>query len=55
MIIVECVFFYCLLFLMRAVVKYTPDQIRKMEESIRIRRANEPMKLLKLVKTYAGF
>ncbi|KAJ4701781.1 Methionine aminopeptidase 1D chloroplastic/mitochondrial [Melia azedarach] len=31
------------------VVKYTPDQIRKMEESIRIRRANEPMKLLKLV------
>ncbi|XP_044509917.1 uncharacterized protein LOC123228577 isoform X2 [Mangifera indica] len=31
-------------------VKYTPDQIRKMEESIRIRRANEPIELIKLVK-----
>ncbi|XVF64016.1 hypothetical protein PTKIN_Ptkin09bG0133600 [Pterospermum kingtungense] len=32
------------------VVKYTPDQIRKMEESIKIRRANEPIELVKLVK-----
>lgn len=31
------------------VVKYTSDQIRKMEESIRIRRDNEPMALVKLV------
>ncbi|XP_015885501.1 uncharacterized protein LOC107420931 [Ziziphus jujuba] len=34
----------------RAVVKYTPDQIRKMEESVRIRRAAEPVELAKLVK-----
>ncbi|XVE94866.1 hypothetical protein REPUB_Repub02eG0046700 [Reevesia pubescens] len=32
------------------VVKYTPDQIRKMEESIKIRRAIEPIELVKLVK-----
>ncbi|XP_022768800.1 uncharacterized protein LOC111312624 isoform X2 [Durio zibethinus] len=32
------------------VVKYTPDQIRKMEESIKIRRASEPIELVKLVK-----
>ncbi|XVF39964.1 hypothetical protein PTKIN_Ptkin01aG0075100 [Pterospermum kingtungense] len=32
------------------VVKYTPDQIRKMEESIKVRRASEPIELLKLVK-----
>ncbi|KAJ9166210.1 hypothetical protein P3X46_020992 [Hevea brasiliensis] len=32
------------------VVKYTPDQISRMEESIRIRRANEPLQLVKLVK-----
>ncbi|CAK7347572.1 unnamed protein product [Dovyalis caffra] len=32
------------------VVKYTPDQIRKMEESIRIRRAKEPVELVKIVK-----
>ncbi|KAG5543434.1 hypothetical protein RHGRI_016237 [Rhododendron griersonianum] len=31
-------------------VKYTPDQIRKMEESIRIRKAAEPVELIKLVK-----
>lgn len=31
-------------------VKYTPDQIKKMEESIRIRRASEPLELVKLVK-----
>ncbi|KAL9449312.1 hypothetical protein AB3S75_011274 [Citrus x aurantiifolia] len=30
------------------VVKYTPDQIRNMEESVRIRRDNEPMALVKL-------
>ncbi|XP_040999112.1 uncharacterized protein LOC121244930 [Juglans microcarpa x Juglans regia] len=34
----------------RNVVNYTPDQIRKMEESIRIRRASEPLELVKLVK-----
>ncbi|KAG2666403.1 hypothetical protein I3843_15G056800 [Carya illinoinensis] len=34
----------------RNIVNYTPDQIRKMEESIRIRRAFEPLKLVKLVK-----
>ncbi|KAL7245159.1 hypothetical protein ACSBR2_000479 [Camellia fascicularis] len=32
------------------VVKYTPDQIRKMEDSIRIRKASEPVELIKLVK-----
>ncbi|KAJ6709794.1 hypothetical protein OIU74_010819 [Salix koriyanagi] len=32
------------------VVKYTPDQIRRMEESIRIRRAREPVELVKTVK-----
>lgn len=32
------------------VVKYTPDQIRKMEESIRIRKEAEPVELVKLVK-----
>ncbi|EOY14516.1 hypothetical protein QUC31_000066 [Theobroma cacao] len=32
------------------VVKYTPDQIRKMEESMKIRRASEPVELVKLVK-----
>ncbi|KAH9758307.1 apple domain-containing protein [Citrus sinensis] len=30
------------------VVKYTPDQIRNMEESVRIRSDNEPMALVKL-------
>ncbi|KAL5558888.1 hypothetical protein UlMin_035099 [Ulmus minor] len=34
----------------RAVVEYSPDQIRKMEESVRIRRAAEPLELVKLVK-----
>ncbi|XP_022772850.1 uncharacterized protein LOC111315422 isoform X2 [Durio zibethinus] len=29
---------------------YTPDQIRKREESIKIRRASEPLELIKLVK-----
>ncbi|KAK8601233.1 hypothetical protein V6N13_059042 [Hibiscus sabdariffa] len=32
------------------VVKYTPDQIRKMEESVKIRKASEPIELIKLVK-----
>ncbi|XP_038715355.1 uncharacterized protein LOC120009005 [Tripterygium wilfordii] len=32
------------------VVKYTPDQIRKMEESIQIRRVKEPKQLVKLLK-----
>ncbi|XWS21165.1 hypothetical protein CRYUN_Cryun30bG0032000 [Craigia yunnanensis] len=32
------------------VVKYTPDHIRKMEESIKIRRASEPIELVKFVK-----
>ncbi|CAI9112197.1 OLC1v1012613C1 [Oldenlandia corymbosa var. corymbosa] len=30
--------------------RYTPDQIRKMEESIRIRRESEPAELIKLVE-----
>ncbi|XP_059634393.1 uncharacterized protein LOC132276800 [Cornus florida] len=30
--------------------RYTPDQVRKMEESIRIRKASEPIELVKLVK-----
>lgn len=34
----------------RNTVNYTPDQIKKMEESIRIRRAAEPLELVKLVK-----
>ncbi|XP_052189540.1 uncharacterized protein LOC127799499 [Diospyros lotus] len=33
-----------------AVVEYTPDQIRRMEESIRLRKTSEPVKLIKLVK-----
>ncbi|KAF6139002.1 hypothetical protein GIB67_010728 [Kingdonia uniflora] len=32
------------------VVKYTEDQIRRMEESIRVRNAAEPIELIKLVK-----
>ncbi|PON98792.1 dimethylallyl, adenosine tRNA methylthiotransferase [Trema orientale] len=36
----------------RTVVKYTPDQIRKMEESIWIRREAEPVELVKLVKKF---
>ncbi|KAK9028774.1 hypothetical protein V6N11_025921 [Hibiscus sabdariffa] len=32
------------------VVKYTPDQISKMEESVKIRKASEPIELIKLVK-----
>ncbi|XP_030454607.1 uncharacterized protein LOC115675932 [Syzygium oleosum] len=32
------------------VTKYTPDQIEKMEESIRIRRAAKPLQLVKMVK-----
>ncbi|KAF2309858.1 hypothetical protein GH714_005397 [Hevea brasiliensis] len=35
---------------LNSVVRYTPDQISRMEESIRIRRANEPLQLVKLVK-----
>ncbi|GMJ02633.1 hypothetical protein like AT4G33380 [Hibiscus trionum] len=31
------------------VVKHTPDHIKKMEKSVRIRRANEPIELVKLV------
>ncbi|XP_022996464.1 uncharacterized protein LOC111491706 [Cucurbita maxima] len=37
------------------VAKYTPDQIRKMEEFIRIRRASEPVELIKLVKELKEF
>ncbi|KAL9244183.1 hypothetical protein vseg_017986 [Gypsophila vaccaria] len=33
-------------------VKYTPEQIRKMEESLRIREASEPMELIKAVKNF---
>ncbi|XP_065882113.1 uncharacterized protein [Euphorbia lathyris] len=35
---------------LQKVVKYTPDQISKMEESIRIRKANQPKQLMQLVK-----
>ncbi|CAN1323757.1 hypothetical protein LINPERPRIM_LOCUS32838 [Linum perenne] len=38
------------MFLYLVAVKYTPDQISKIEESIRIRRAREPIELKKLVK-----
>ena len=38
------------IFLFFLVVKYTPDQIMKMEESIRIRREAEPVELVKLVR-----
>lgn len=31
-------------------VEYTPDQIRKMEESVRIRKSAEPVELIRLVK-----
>ncbi|GMI64949.1 hypothetical protein like AT4G33380 [Hibiscus trionum] len=31
------------------VVEHTPDHIKKMEKSVRIRRANEPIELVKLV------
>jgi len=34
----------------QTVVNYTPDQIRKMEESNRIRKAFEPIELIRLVK-----
>ncbi|KAG7020562.1 hypothetical protein SDJN02_17248 [Cucurbita argyrosperma subsp. argyrosperma] len=34
----------------RSVVKYTPDQIRKMEQFIRIRRASKPVELIKFVR-----
>ncbi|GMP45253.1 hypothetical protein CsSME_00013834 [Camellia sinensis var. sinensis] len=34
-------------FFLYTVVKYTPDQIRKMEDSIRIRKASEPVKEIK--------
>jgi hypothetical protein len=43
-----CIFF----FLCVVVVKYTPDQVRKMEESIRIRRAKEPLELVKIVSIF---
>lgn len=34
----------------QSAVNYTPDQIRRMEESIRVRRSSEPIELVKLVK-----
>ncbi|PQM40669.1 uncharacterized protein Pyn_27794 [Prunus yedoensis var. nudiflora] len=34
----------------RPTLEYTPDQIRKMEESVRIRKAAEPVELIRLVK-----
>ncbi|KAF5747059.1 hypothetical protein HS088_TW06G01237 [Tripterygium wilfordii] len=37
------------------VVRYAPDQIRKMEESIRIRRDKEPKQLVKLLKGLEEF
>nr|DAD22332.1 TPA_asm: hypothetical protein HUJ06_023795 [Nelumbo nucifera] len=36
------------------VLKYTPDQIRKMQDSIRIRKASEPIELVRLVKEMKG-
>lgn len=36
-------------------VRYTPDQIRKMEESIRIRKDSEPIELIKLVEQMKSF
>lgn len=33
-----------------SVVEYTPDQIRKMEESVRIRKSAEPVELIRLVR-----
>ncbi|XP_022951152.1 uncharacterized protein LOC111454084 [Cucurbita moschata] len=39
----------------RSVVKYTPDQIRKMEQFIRIRRASKPVELIKFVKELKEF
>lgn len=41
--------FVCFFFF--PVVKYTADEIRKMEESIRIRRSKEPTELVQLVST----
>ncbi|CAO2834205.1 unnamed protein product [Amaranthus hypochondriacus] len=35
-------------------VKYTPDQLRKMEESIRIRKASEPKHLVKVVENFTA-
>lgn len=35
-------------------VKYTPDQLRKMEESIRIRKASEPIELVKVVENFTS-
>nr|GMD99385.1 uncharacterized protein LOC109153054 [Ipomoea batatas] len=35
--------------LISAAFRYTPDQIRQMEESIRIRKESEPTELIKLV------
>ena len=40
---------------MYTVVKYTPDQIRKMEESVEIRKASEPIELIKLVRPHYRF
>uniref|UniRef100_A0A6N2MMG6 Apple domain-containing protein n=1 Tax=Salix viminalis TaxID=40686 RepID=A0A6N2MMG6_SALVM len=39
----------------RTTLIYTPDQIRRMEESIRIRRAREPVELVKTVKELKEF
>lgn len=36
-------------FFCSAAAKYTPDQIRKMKESVRIRGGAEPFELVKLV------
>ncbi|KAG4931644.1 hypothetical protein AAZX31_17G230700 [Glycine max] len=38
----------------RNIVVYRPDQIRKMEESNRIRKAYKPVELMKLVKEFEG-
>lgn len=47
-----CVSFLTVSFFRSAAVKYTPDQIKKMDESVRIRRAAEPVELVKLVSSH---
>jgi len=36
-------------------VRYTPDQIQKMEESMRIRKASEPLELVEVVRPISIF
>uniref|UniRef100_A0A803M2I1 Uncharacterized protein n=1 Tax=Chenopodium quinoa TaxID=63459 RepID=A0A803M2I1_CHEQI len=36
------------------IVKHTPDQLRRMEESVRIRKAAEPIELVKVVENFTA-